>query len=112
MRIPAAIVALALVSCASPPRAPASSCMQQTLDSLDLSRQSNDRKHCVASGSIALRCGTGSAWAAGYAKELADLLGPGNFQRRDLRANSAGRRCAGASAREQDLAACCGSAGF
>lgn len=112
MRILVAIFALAPVACASPPRAPASSCMQQTVDALDLSGLSNDRKHCLASGSIALRCGTLPAWAAGYGKEMADLMGPGNFQRRDLRANSAGRACADRSADERALPACCANAGF
>jgi hypothetical protein len=104
------LVGLALASCASAPRAPASSCMQQTVDSLELSGLSEDRKHCLASGSIALRCGSASAWAAGYGKEVADLFGPGRFQRRDLVANAAGRRCAGYSPDERDLAACCAAA--
>ncbi|MBL8200299.1 MAG: hypothetical protein JNK40_04935 [Chromatiales bacterium] len=106
------VLALALVSCASAPRAPASTCMQQTVDSLDLAALSGDRKHCLASGSIALRCGSASAWMAGYGKEFGDLFGPGSFQRRDLRANSAGRHCAARVAGEADLIACCASAGF
>lgn len=106
------LIGLALASCASAPRAPASSCMQQAVDSLELSGLSGDRKHCLASGSIALRCGHASAWAAGYGKEVADLFGPGRFQQRDLQANSAGRDCASRSPDEQELPACCGDAGF
>jgi hypothetical protein len=86
--------------------------MQQTMEALDLTSLSDDRKHCLASGTIALRCGRASARIAGYGKELADLFGPGQFQRRDLRANSAGRHCAGRSADEGGLAACCADAGF
>ena len=78
----------------STPRAPASTCMQQTVNSLDLDRLSGDRKHCLASATIALRCGPASAWMAGYGKEFGDLFGPGSFQQRDLRANAGGRRCA------------------
>ena len=86
--------------------------MQQTLDALDLTSLSGDRKHCLASGTIALRCGRASARVAGYGKELADLFGPGRFQRRDLQANSAGRRCAGLSVAEGGLSSCCADAGF
>lgn len=107
-----ALLAIALASCSSPPRAPASSCMQQTMDSLSLAGLSNDRQHCLASGSIALRCGPATAWLAGYGKEVADAFGPGQVQQRDLRANAAGRSCASQSASEQDLAGCCADAGF
>jgi len=107
-----AVLALVLVSCASAPRAPASTCMQQTLESLDLAPLSGDRKHCLASGSIALRCGPASAWIAGYGKEFADLFGPGSFQKRDLQANAAGRQCASTVAGEADLVACCASTGY
>ncbi len=106
------LVGMALASCASAPRAPASSCMQQTVDSLELSGLSEDRKHCLASGTIALRCGSASAWVAGYGKEVADLFGPGRFQRRDLRANSAGRDCSSGAADEKELPACCAGAGY
>ncbi|MDH5254609.1 MAG: hypothetical protein OEW72_01720 [Gammaproteobacteria bacterium] len=107
-----AILALALASCASTPRAPASSCMQQTVDSLDLASLSAERRHCLASGTIVLRCGSASAWVAGYGKEVGDLFGPGNFQQMDLRANAAGRRCAASAVSEADLPACCADAGF
>ena len=107
-----AILALVMVSCASMPRAPASSCMQQTLDSLDLAPLSGDRKHCLASAAIALRCGSASAWIAGYGKEFGDLFGPGSFQQRELEANAAGRRCGATVAGEADLPACCAVAGY
>ena len=107
-----AILALVIVSCASTPRAPASTCMQQTVNSLDLHHLSGDRQHCLASGTISLRCGSASAWIAGYGKEFGDLFGPGSFQQRDLRANAGGRRCAVSAASESDLPACCADAGF
>jgi hypothetical protein len=111
MRI-VAILALVLVSCASTPRAPATTCMQRTVDSLDLASLSAERRHCLVSGTIVLRCGSASAWVAGYGKEIGDLFGPGNFQQLDLRANAAGRRCAAGAASEVDLPACCAGAGF
>jgi hypothetical protein len=106
------LVALACASCASTPRAPASSCMQRTVDSLPLTGLFNDRQHCLASASIAMRCGQVSAWVAGYGKEVADLFGPGLFQRRDLAANSAGRSCGASLADEAGITACCADAGF
>ena len=106
------VLGLAVASCAATPRAPASSCMQQTVDSLKLAGLPDSRQHCLASGTIVLRCGRVSAWTAGYGKEIADLLGPGNFERRDLRANESGRDCAAGSADERELARCCADAGF
>ncbi|MEO8444993.1 MAG: hypothetical protein ABI567_08325 [Gammaproteobacteria bacterium] len=106
------VLGLAPGSCAAPPRGPALSCMQQTVDSLPLAGLSNDRQHCLASGTIQRRCGRLSAWAAGYGKEVADLFGPGNFQQRDLKANAAGRACATAPGDEGALANCCAGAGF
>lgn len=106
------VLALALSSCAATPRLPASTCIQRTFDSLDLSRLPGDRQHCLASGTIARRCGQVSAWLAGYGKEVGDLFGPGLFQRRDLAANAAGRKCAGTVDDEGELAACCAAGGF
>jgi len=106
------VAALALASCAATPRLPAGTCIQRTFDSLDLRQQTGDRQHCLASGTIARRCGQVSAWLAGYGKEFSDLVGPGLFQRRDIAANAAGRKCAGTVEDEAGLPACCGAAGF
>lgn len=103
---------LVLASCTSPPRAPSGSCIQQTMDSLKLGGLAGDRQHCVASGTIALRCGRVSAFTAGYGKELADFFGPGLVQRRDIRANAGGRDCAARVTGEGDLAACCAASGY
>jgi hypothetical protein len=86
--------------------------MQQTLASLKLAGLPDGRQHCLASGTIVLRCGRFSGWTAGYGKEIADLFGPGNFERRDLSANESGRDCAAGSADERELARCCAEAGF
>jgi hypothetical protein len=107
-----AVLALVLAACASTPRAPSSTCMQRTVDDLQLAGLANDRQHCLASGAIARRCGAASAWLAGYGKEIGDLFGPGRFQRRDLSANAAGRECGGTVADEAGLADCCASAGY
>jgi hypothetical protein len=103
---------LAAAACSSPPRAPESSCMQRTVDSLALAGLADLRKHCLAAGAIAIRCGGGSAFVASYAKEIADAFGPGDTSRRDLAASAAGRACAGRSPDEQLLPACCTEAGY
>lgn len=86
--------------------------MQRTMDSLDLAGLSDVRMHCLAAGTIAIRCGGGSALLAGYGKELADLFGAGTAERRDLRANRAGRQCAATGLAEEELPDCCAQAGY
>ena len=86
--------------------------MQRAVDSLALEGLPDVRKHCLAAGTIAIRCGGGSAFIAGYAKEISDAFGPGDASERDLAANKAGRRCAERSADESALAACCAEAGY
>jgi hypothetical protein len=103
------LLAAVLSGCAGMPRAPADSCMQQAVDSLQLEGLPPLRKHCLAAGTIAARCGGSQAVVAGYAKEIADALGPGDASRDDLRANRAGRECATAS---DPLADCCARAGY
>ena len=103
---------LLLGGCSANPRAPESSCMQRTMDSLALEGNTDLRRHCIAAGAIAIRCGSFDAFVAGHAKEIADAFGPGDASRRDLAANQAGRRCAQRSADEQRLADCCGAAGY
>ena len=102
-------LALSAGACAGPPRAPAGSCMQQTMDSLQLEGLSDLRRHCVAAGTIAARCGSTDAFVAGHAKEAADFFGPGDVSREDLRANRAGRNCARTGER---LDECCARAGY
>lgn len=101
-----------LGACSANPRAPESSCMQRTVDSLALDGNTDLRKHCLAAGAIAIRCGGGDAFMAGYAKEIADAFGPGDASRRDLAANRAGRGCAQRVAGEQGLQECCAGMGY
>lgn len=86
--------------------------MQQAVDSLALDGLPGRRRHCLASATIAARCGNVDAVLAGWAKEVADALGPGDASREDLAADAAGRRCAGRSGGAVDLADCCAEAGY
>jgi hypothetical protein len=107
-----AALALLLGACAAMPRAPASSCMQRTMDALDLAGLSDPRKHCVAAGAIRQRCGWLSSMTAGLGKELSDAFGPGDAAFADLEADGAGRECGARSADEALLRACCADAGY
>lgn len=108
------IVALGIVvaGCAAQPRAPGWTCMQKTMDRLVLAGLPDPRKHCVAAGAITQRCGSLSAFAAGYGKEVADVFGPGDAERADLAADRAGRACGKQSAGVDALTACCVDAGY
>jgi hypothetical protein len=94
------------------PRASAGSCIQRTVDSLQLDGLPDARRHCLAAGTIAIRCGGASAFMAGYGKELSDVFGPGDAEWRDIVANRAGRRCAGQGTDAALLSACCEQAGY
>ncbi|TDP55201.1 hypothetical protein C8D79_0246 [Bacteriovorax stolpii] len=47
-------------------------------------------KHCSVSCMLTLRCGTLDAYSAGLLKELLDMMGMGNPETADIRANVAG----------------------
>jgi len=63
--------------------------------------------HCRATALIAARCSVSEAYAAGIVKELKDLLGPGDAEWGDLRADWAGVRCARAATSDEAAAQCC-----
>lgn len=51
----------------------------------------NDKfKHCSVSCMLTLRCGSIDAYSAGLLKELLDMMGMGNPESADIRANLAG----------------------
>ena len=67
----------------------------------------DSQAHCTASGLIARYCSVTEATLAGWAKELKDLLGPGDAEWRDLIADRRGIDCARATDSDQELQACC-----
>lgn len=73
---------------------------------------SDTRKHCIAAGLIARYCSVSEAYLAGAAKELSDLLGPGDAAWSDWRADRAGVRCAKRSQSDSAVATCCETAGY
>jgi hypothetical protein len=70
------------------------------------------RAHCLASGLIARYCSVSEAHLAGAGKELRDLLGDGNAETGDLRANRAGIDCAREAEDDERLARCCSDRGY
>jgi hypothetical protein len=70
------------------------------------------RAHCMASGLIARYCSLSEAHLAGAGKELRDLLGKGDAESSDLRANRTGIDCAREVEDDQALARCCSDRGY
>lgn len=70
------------------------------------------RAHCLASGLIARYCSVSEAHLAGTGKELRDLLGAGDAESGDLRANRAGIDCARQSQDDHALTRCCSERGY
>jgi hypothetical protein len=69
------------------------------------------RAHCLAAGLIARYCSITEAYMAGSGKEIRDLLGPGDAQWEDWRADRAGIACARTARDDAGLEECCMRAG-
>lgn len=69
------------------------------------------RAHCLATGLIARYCSITEAYMAGSGKELADLLGTGDAEWKDWRADRAGIACARTAGDDTQLEECCARAG-
>src|SRR5690606_4625537 len=87
-------------------------CMEAVVREKVSADLSDQRKHCIAAGLIARYCSATEAYLAGSGKELSDLLGSGDAAWSDWQADRAGVRCARTSASDEDVAACCVSAGY
>jgi hypothetical protein len=72
----------------------------------------DSRAHCMASGLIARYCSRSEAYMAGLGKELRDLLGPGDAEWRDWRADRAGIACAREAKDDTEIATCCSRQGY
>lgn len=72
----------------------------------------DERAHCLAAGLIARYCSVSEAYLAGIGKELRDLLGPGDAEWADWRADRTGIACAKSAAGDSELVSCCSSRGY
>jgi hypothetical protein len=70
------------------------------------------RSHCLASGLIARYCSRSEAYMAGIGKELRDLLGRGDAEWRDWRADRTGIACAREAKDDTEIASCCSMRGY
>jgi hypothetical protein len=117
-RLLVALVLTGLVGCATvpnrPPRAASSSyaCMETIVKDKVPSHLPDKRQHCLAGGFIARYCSGGEAYLAGAGKELKDLLGRGDAEWGDWRADRAGIACARSSSDDDELAKCCEQRGY
>ena len=117
--IAAALVAMAnLTGCATianrPPRLAQSTygCMQAVLHEKLPSGLRDKREHCLAGGLISRYCSVTEAYLAGASKEVRDLLGKGDAEWADWRADRVGIECARHAADDATLAACCSERGY
>ena len=119
VRICVAVVTVAnLTACATianrPPRLAHSSygCMQAVLRDKLPADLPDKRAHCLAGGLISRYCSITEAYLAGAGKEVRDLLGWGDAEWADWRADRVGIECARESADDGSLAACCSVRGY
>jgi hypothetical protein len=70
------------------------------------------RAHCLAGGLISRYCSITEAYLAGAGKEVRDLLGQGDPEWADWRADRVGIECARGSADDESLAECCTERGY
>jgi hypothetical protein len=118
-RIAAAVVMMAnLTACASianrPPRLAHSTygCMQAVVRDKLPSNLPDKHAHCLAGGLISRYCSVTEAYLAGASKEVRDLLGKGDAEWRDWRADRVGIACARESGDDSALAQCCSARGY
>jgi hypothetical protein len=109
-------VSTALAGCAAladGPRPASSSagCARAAVDAVVTPEMTDVRKHCVGAAAIARACSVAEAWLASYGKEVADALGDGDAEARDLRADRAGIACARSTPDAAGIDACCARAG-
>ena len=92
-----------------PPRPALSSygCMVAVVRDRVPAQLPDKRAHCQAAGLIARYCSVGEAYLAGAGKELQDLLGGGDAEWADWRADRNGIRCARNATSDAQIAACC-----
>lgn len=116
--VAALLLPVTLAACAGIPGRPARpapssyGCMRAVLEEKVPAGAPDKRTHCLASGLIARYCSVSEAYLAGLGKELRDLVGAGDAEWGDWRADRAGVGCARAVADDAELAECCAARGY
>ena len=114
----AALALIILAGCVTVPNRPARpakssyGCMKAVVRDKVPADLPDARAHCLAAGLIARYCSGSEAYLAGAGKELRDLLGAGDAEWRDWRADRAGIDCARRASDDAALANCCEQRGY
>jgi hypothetical protein len=109
---------IVLAGCATVPNRPARpaqssyGCMKAVVQDKLPAGLPDRRAHCLAAGLIARYCSRSEAYLAGAGKELRDLLGAGDAEWADWRADRVGIQCARQASDDAALAACCEERGY
>lgn len=112
------IVIAALTACTSVPNKPARlsrssvGCMQAVVRDKVSTELPEKRAHCLAAGLIARYCSITEAYMAGSGKELGDVVGRGDAQWEDWRADRAGIACARVARDDAEVEECCARNGY
>jgi hypothetical protein len=112
------ILTMLLVGCASianqPARLARSSygCMRTVVQTKLPADLPSPRAHCLAAGLIARYCSISEAYLAGLGKEVRDVLGRGDAQWSDWRADRVGIDCARRAGDDFGVARCCAERGY
>lgn len=113
-----ALAMVVLTGCVSVPNRPerlaksSYGCMKAVVQEKVPTGLPDSRTHCLASGLIARYCSGSEAYLAGAGKELRDLLGAGDAEWRDWRADRIGIDCARSAPDDTALAKCCEERGY
>lgn len=112
------LATLVLAGCVTapnrPPRPAKSSygCMQAVVQDKLPAGLPDKRTHCLAAGLIARYCSGSEAYLASAGKEFRDLLGGGDAEWADWRADRVGIDCARHAGDDTALAGCCADRGY
>jgi hypothetical protein len=87
-------------------------CMQAVIREKVSEDLPEKRVHCLAAGLIARYCSITEAYMAGAGKELGDLIGRGDAEWEDWRADRAGIVCARAATNDVQVEECCARGGY
>jgi len=119
IRTPLLLLVLAtLVGCASVPNKPARAaqssygCIKAVVQDKVPTGIPDSRAHCLAAGLIARYCSRTEAYMAGAGKEFRDMLGFGDPEWSDWRADRVGMDCARQASDDAALATCCAERGY
>jgi hypothetical protein len=112
------LLVAALTACTSVPNKPirlsrsSVGCMQAVIREKVAEDLPEKRAHCLGAGLIARYCSITEAYMAGSGKELGDLVGRGDAEWEDWRADRSGISCARSATNDEQVEECCAREGY